>query len=100
MATTTPGGVDVLVAEDSRMQAKLLLKRLTAAGHVARWAENGADALTMARERRPDIIISGRLVLVGPLQRLLQLLHTEHNLRERIRPLTVCAQVVPDVVRI
>ena len=58
MATTTPGGVDVLVAEDSRMQAKLLLKRLTAAGHVARWAENGADALTMARERRPDIIIS------------------------------------------
>jgi sigma-B regulation protein RsbU (phosphoserine phosphatase) len=56
--TTGSDGVDVLVAEDSRMQARLLLKRLTAAGHAVRWAENGADALRMARERRPDIIVS------------------------------------------
>jgi len=52
------GGVDVLIAEDSRMQAKILQKRLTDAGHVVRWAENGALALDMARERRPEIIIS------------------------------------------
>ena len=56
--TKGSGGVDVLVAEDSRMQARLLLKRLTAAGHAVRWAENGADALAMARDRRPDIIVS------------------------------------------
>jgi sigma-B regulation protein RsbU (phosphoserine phosphatase) len=48
----------VLVAEDSKIQARMLVKRLTDAGHAVRWAENGADALTMARERRPDIIIS------------------------------------------
>ena len=61
MATESPGtaaGVDVLVAEDSKIQARMLVKRLTDAGHAVRWAENGADALTMARERRPDIIIS------------------------------------------
>ncbi len=61
MATSTPGtaaGVDVLVAEDSKIQARMLVKRLTDAGHAVRWAENGADALAMARERRPDIIIS------------------------------------------
>jgi sigma-B regulation protein RsbU (phosphoserine phosphatase) len=51
-------GVDVLIAEDSRIQAKILQKRLTDAGHTVRWAENGADALQLARERRPEIIIS------------------------------------------
>ncbi|MBM4021655.1 MAG: response regulator [Planctomycetes bacterium] len=51
-------GVDVLIAEDSRMQAKILQRRLTEAGHTVRWAENGSLALAMARERRPDIIIS------------------------------------------
>jgi phosphoserine phosphatase RsbU/P len=54
----TAAGVDVLVAEDSKIQARMLVKRLTDAGHAVRWAENGADALSMARERRPDIIIS------------------------------------------
>ena len=51
-------GVDVLIAEDSRIQAKILQKRLVDAGHSVRWAENGADALRLAREQRPDIIIS------------------------------------------
>ncbi len=58
MADPAIGGVDVLIAEDSRMQAKILQKRLTDAGHAVRWAENGSLALDMARERRPDIIIS------------------------------------------
>jgi sigma-B regulation protein RsbU (phosphoserine phosphatase) len=51
-------GVDVLIAEDSRMQAKMLQKRLLDAGHTVRWGENGALALALARERRPDIIVS------------------------------------------
>jgi sigma-B regulation protein RsbU (phosphoserine phosphatase) len=53
-----PTGVDVLIAEDSRMQAKMLQRRLLDAGHTVRWGENGALALAMARERRPDIIVS------------------------------------------
>jgi len=36
----------------------MLQRRLTEAGHAVRWGETGADALAMARERRPDIIIS------------------------------------------
>ena len=51
-------GVDVLIAEDSRIQAKMLQRRLTEAGHTVRWGETGADALALARERRPDIIVS------------------------------------------
>jgi sigma-B regulation protein RsbU (phosphoserine phosphatase) len=51
-------GVDVLIAEDSRIQAKMLQRRLVEAGHTVRWGETGADALKLARERRPDIIVS------------------------------------------
>lgn len=56
--TASAAGVDVLIAEDSRMQARILQKRLIDAGHTVRWAENGQAALEMAQERRPDIIIS------------------------------------------
>jgi sigma-B regulation protein RsbU (phosphoserine phosphatase) len=51
-------GVDVVIAEDSRMQAKMLEKRLIEAGHTVRWGENGAAALRLVREKRPAIIIS------------------------------------------
>ncbi len=58
-ATPQPaGGVDVLIAEDSRIQAKMLQRRLVEAGHRVRWAENGSDALALAKEQRPDIIVS------------------------------------------
>jgi len=52
------GGVDVVIAEDSRIQAKMLQRRLTEAGHTVRWGETGAEALALVRERRPDIIVS------------------------------------------
>ena len=50
--------VDVLIAEDSRIQAKMLERSLLTAGHTVRWAINGAEALSMVRERRPAIIVS------------------------------------------
>ncbi|NCX99319.1 MAG: fused response regulator/phosphatase [Planctomycetia bacterium] len=57
-APNAAAGVDVLIAEDSRIQAKMLQRRLVEAGHAVRWGETGADALALARERRPDIIVS------------------------------------------
>ena len=59
-AASAPPAVsrNVLIAEDSRIQAKILQRRLIEAGHVVRWGENGAEALKLAREQRPDIIIS------------------------------------------
>jgi sigma-B regulation protein RsbU (phosphoserine phosphatase) len=50
--------VDVVIAEDSKIQAKLLERRLTEAGHTVRWGADGGKALALVRERRPDIIIS------------------------------------------
>lgn len=50
--------VDVLMAEDSRIQAKMLEKRLVDAGHTVRWAINGQKAVELLKEKRPDIIVS------------------------------------------
>lgn len=47
-----------LIAEDSRIQAKVLESRLTQARYVVRVASDGAEALEMARREKPDVIIS------------------------------------------
>ncbi len=49
---------DVLIAEDNRLQAKILEDRLVRAGYRVRIGRDGAEALQLAREHRPDIIIS------------------------------------------
>ena len=50
--------IDILIAEDSRLQAKMLKKKLEEAGYAVRWAENGKIALEMTRAQRPALIIS------------------------------------------
>ncbi|MHC5113967.1 MAG: SpoIIE family protein phosphatase [Planctomycetota bacterium] len=66
---TTPNGssngssngeerVSVLVAEDSRIQAQILAKKLVEAGYEVRVAGDGAAALENIREKRPTIVIS------------------------------------------
>jgi len=53
-----PEKIDVLIAEDSRIQAKMLKKKLEEAGYAVRWAENGKIALEMTRQKRPTLIVS------------------------------------------
>jgi len=48
----------VLIAEDNRLQAKVLEDRLVKAGYRVRVAGDGRIALAMAREERPDVIVS------------------------------------------
>jgi sigma-B regulation protein RsbU (phosphoserine phosphatase) len=48
----------VVIAEDSRMQAKMLRRWLEDSGHRVRWGETGAQALALVREQRPDVIVS------------------------------------------
>lgn len=47
-----------LIAEDSRIQAKFLEQVLTRAGFSVRVAGNGEVALQLARESKPDVVIS------------------------------------------
>jgi sigma-B regulation protein RsbU (phosphoserine phosphatase) len=53
---TTP--VRIVIAEDSRIQAKMLIKRLESADYDVRWGENGKTALKLIQEDPPDLIIS------------------------------------------
>lgn len=47
-----------LIAEDSKIQAKVLENRLIQAGYVVRVAHDGAAAIEMARQQKPNVIIS------------------------------------------
>lgn len=58
MVTSTPKSAKALVAEDSRIQAKILQNRLEQAGYAVSVAGDGAAALDLARDQKPDIIIS------------------------------------------
>lgn len=48
----------IVIAEDSRIQAKMLIKRLESSGYHVRWGANGAEALDLIRQDPPDLIIS------------------------------------------
>jgi sigma-B regulation protein RsbU (phosphoserine phosphatase) len=47
-----------LIAEDSRIQARILENRLQQAGYVVHVGADGAAALELARRHKPDVIIS------------------------------------------
>ena len=50
--------VRIVIAEDSRIQAKMLIKRLETAEYDVRWGNNGVEALKLIKEDPPDLIIS------------------------------------------
>jgi phosphoserine phosphatase RsbU/P len=50
--------IRIVIAEDSRIQAKVLEKRLTTAGYSVRWGADGREALELIRSDPPDLIIS------------------------------------------
>ena len=47
-----------MIAEDSRIQAKMLIKRLESAEYDVRWGNDGREALKLIKEDPPDLIIS------------------------------------------
>ena len=55
---TSKSPVRIVIAEDSRIQAKMLIKRLESADYEVRWGETGHAALKLIKEDKPDLIIS------------------------------------------
>jgi sigma-B regulation protein RsbU (phosphoserine phosphatase) len=58
MDTPSPPKCRVLIAEDSRIQAKILEQFLIQAGYQVRVAQDGRAALRAAQEDRPDVVVS------------------------------------------
>lgn len=50
--------IRIVIAEDSRIQAKMLIKRLESAGYHVRWGANGNEALDLIRQDPPHLIVS------------------------------------------
>jgi sigma-B regulation protein RsbU (phosphoserine phosphatase) len=55
---TRPNDVSILIAEDSRIQARILERRLRESGYHVRVAENGAVAIEEIRRQLPTLVIS------------------------------------------
>ena len=49
---------NILIVEDSSIQAEMLRRLLAEAGHAVRIAHDGAEGLAMARAVRPDLVVS------------------------------------------
>jgi response regulator RpfG family c-di-GMP phosphodiesterase len=58
------GGRRVLLVDDDQIQRKLVHLRLELLGFIVAVAENGRDALALAHEFRPDVIVSDVLMPV------------------------------------
>src|SRR5437868_1167204 len=57
-STATKEQAVILIAEDSRIQAKVLERGLNQAGYLVLVAHDGAAALELARLKRPHLIVS------------------------------------------
>lgn len=58
-AMRNAAGRTIVIAEDSRLPAMILIRALESRGHAVHWGANGALALALVREHRPATLISG-----------------------------------------
>jgi class 3 adenylate cyclase/DNA-binding response OmpR family regulator len=48
----------IVIAEDSRLQGRILKSALETSGYVVHWGANGREALALIREHRPVLVVS------------------------------------------
>ena len=48
----------IVIAEDSRLQGRILKAALETAGYLVHWGANGSEALALIREHRPVLVVS------------------------------------------
>src|SRR5689334_15128505 len=74
--------VEILVVDDSRVQAKVLRDLLHANAYSVRVAINGREALKMAREKMPSLIVSDIVMPLMNGYELCQALKADELLKE------------------
>ncbi len=89
---------EILIVEDSRLQAKVLQNMLGARGYRARIASDGAQGLAMARERRPDLILSDIVMPIMDGYAMCAQLKSDESLREVPVVLLTALSDIEDVV--
>ena len=48
----------IVIAEDSRLQGRILKSALESAGYAVHWGANGSEALALIREHQPVLVVS------------------------------------------
>ena len=71
---------NILIVEDSFIQAEMLRRLLADAGYVVRIAHDGAEGFSMARADRPDLVISDVTMPVMDGFQLCQCIREDPNL--------------------
>jgi diguanylate cyclase (GGDEF)-like protein/PAS domain S-box-containing protein len=78
----TPREVEILIVEDSAMQAKILQRKLVQVGYQVAVAGNGARALTIIRQAKPSLIISDIVMPVMDGYELCHQIKADDELRD------------------
>jgi DNA-binding response OmpR family regulator len=87
----------LLIVEDEARMAELLRRGLTEEGHIAMWASNGAEGLSLAKSVEFDVIILDIMMPKLSGYELAKRLRAD-NVRTPILMLTA-KDAVPDIVR-
>lgn len=58
LRTLTNGKIEILMVEDSPIQAEILKKMLVKQGYIVTVAKNGAEGLEKARRKKPTLLVS------------------------------------------
>ncbi len=91
--------IDILIAEDSEIQGLSLKRFLEEKGYQVRWGKNGVDALKLAKEKKPDIVLSDIIMPVMDGFSLAKGLKAEESLKDVPVVLLTQLSEVEDVIK-
>ncbi|TWU49516.1 response regulator [Rubripirellula reticaptiva] len=86
-----PQTLEIIAADDNRSQRLLLRRCLTAAGHHIRVAKDGREALQLANEQQPDLIVTDLEMPGGNGFDLIDAIRGSDNQSLRHVPIIVCS---------
>ncbi len=70
--------IRILVVDDSAVDRKLAVRLLESAGWLTQQAADGAEALALVAESRPDVVVTDMIMPRVDGLRLVQALHGQH----------------------
>lgn len=91
--------IDILIAEDSEIQGLSLKRFLEETGYRVRWGRNGEEALRLAKEKKPDIVLSDIVMPVMDGFALTKGLKADESLKDVPVVLLTQLSEVEDVIK-
>ncbi|MCC7493421.1 MAG: response regulator [Fimbriimonadaceae bacterium] len=71
--------MDIILAEDDRNNRFVIAAHLQLHGHTVRTATNGAEAVDLVRQQRPDVVLMDLMMPVMDGFEAATMIHREHH---------------------